>query len=201
LSLTDGTDRLFKTLVTNYQHKTCNNSGQQSAQLCFGTSLKEIIDYLRRYAVLNLSGESLFVMLVLQTIFYAQFIRISIIYIHTTFETLSSIGLPVNIVQLQATWRFSYSCHRSSDGLLWHNVLTRFCEKSIKHETGKHTRVNRTCWFRKYVDFFFLAKGEYAYNKYIIITAEFKTFMYTWPTNCFHPYRMEEMYKGVLISS
>lgn len=160
LSLTDGTDRLFKTLVINYQHKTRNNSGEQSAQLCFVTSLKEITDYLRRYAVLNLSEESLFVMLVLQTTSYAQFIRISKICIHTTFEILSSNSPPVNTVQLQATWRFSYRCHTSSDGLLWHNVLTRFCEKSIKHETGKHTYVNRTRWFHKYLDFFSLQKDS-----------------------------------------
>ena len=70
-------------------------------QLCFGTSLKEVNDYLRRDAVLNLSGESLFVML--QTAFYAQFIRISIISNHTTFEILSFNSLPVNTVQLQAT--------------------------------------------------------------------------------------------------
>jgi len=79
--------------------------------------------------VLNLSGESLFLMLVLQTTFNAQFIRISIIYIHTTFEILIFNSLPVNTVQLQGTGRFSYSCHKSSDGLLWHNILTRFCEK------------------------------------------------------------------------
>lgn len=145
-------------MVTNYQYKTRNNSGEQSAQLCSGTSLKEITEYLRRNAVLNLSGESLFVMLALQTTFYAQFIRISIIYIHTTSKILSSNSLPVNTVQLQATWRFSYSCHRSSDGVLCHNVLTRFCEKSIEHETGKHTYVNRTCWFHKYLDFFSLQK-------------------------------------------
>jgi len=42
-------------------------------------------------------------MLVLQTAFYAQFIRISIIYDHTTFEILSFNSLPVNRVQLQAT--------------------------------------------------------------------------------------------------
>jgi hypothetical protein len=102
LSLKDGTGQLFKTMVTSYQHTPHNNSGERSAQLRFGTSLKEITDYLRRDTVLNLSGQSLFVILTLQTIFYAQFIRIFIMYIHRTFEILSFNSLPVNTIQLKA---------------------------------------------------------------------------------------------------
>jgi hypothetical protein len=107
-------------------------------------------------SMLNLSALSLSVTFTLQTLCYVHFIIIFIFHIHTKFKILSSSSLLVSTVQLKTTRRLSHCSHKIWDGLLWHNVHTKFCENRLnvnrekKKNTHTHTKhgnfINTYIW-------------------------------------------------------